>query len=111
MKKFIFAAVAAAVTVSAMPAFAEGYGYARPQYHKPTYGYTHSHEERKVTTHYEHRKVYFYEQVKVAGYCKDVVKKDGYNVWRKTVECKKGELPVAEKPAPAAEPAPEEPAK
>ena len=79
--------------------------YHKPHYVKPAYVET--------TTSYEKRPAYVYQ--KVAGYCLDAVKTHGYNQHRKTVECKAGEYQKpAEKvahvePAPAPEPAPEQP--
>ena len=110
MRKIIMAAVAAAVTLSAAPAFATGYGqgyghrsYHKPVYHRPHYIHQHTYVKPPVTKTYEKREVYFYEKVKVKGYCKDVIKTQGYSQWRSTVHCKKGEAP-AEEPAPAAAP-------
>ena len=134
MRKIIMSAVMAAATLAATPSFATGYGYGysqpsygyhhsyrpvhhgynRPHYYKPAY--THTYVKPEVTKQYETRSVYFYEKVKVKGYCKDVIKTQGYSQWRQTVHCKKGEAPAeapAEKPAeePAEAPAPEQPPK
>ena len=120
MRKIIFAAVAAAITFAAAPAFATGYGhghgyghrhyapahrsYHKPTYHRPNYIHTHTYVQPPVTKSYEKREVYFYERVKVKGYCKDAVTTKGSWQWRKTVHCKKGEAAPAEQPEePAAE--------
>ena len=129
MRKIIMSAVMAAATLAATPSFATGYGHQhsyrpvhyKPVYHKPHYQpqhyiSTHTYVKPEVTKTYEKREVYFYEKVKVKGYCKDVIKTQGYSQWRSTVHCKKGEAPAeapAEKPAeePAEAPAPEQPPK
>ena len=78
--------------------------YHKPTYHRPNYIHTHTYVQPPVTKSYEKREVYFYEKVKVKGYCKDVVKTRGYQQWRQTVHCKKGEAAPAEQPEePAAE--------
>ena len=86
-----------------------------PSYHQPVHYKPHYVKPAYVetTTSYEKRPAYVYQ--KVAGYCLDAVKTHGYNQHRKTVECKAGEYQKpAEKvahvePAPAPEPAPEQP--
>ena len=67
--------------------------YVAPAYVAPTY-YAPKYEAPKVTTSYETRPAYVYQ--KVAGTCTDVVKSNGYNSVRKTVDCKAGDVPKAE---------------
>ena len=114
MRKFIISAVIAAASFAATPSFATGYGHQhsyrpvhyKPVYHKPHYQpqhyiSTHTYVKPEVTKTYEKREVYFYEKVKVKGYCKDEVTKKGYQVYRKTIECKAGEPEKTPEPAPA----------
>ena len=131
MRTITLAALATlTATLVSAPAFAQGYGHSshghghsyghrhvysynhyRPTYQAPTY-----HAPKyvapvyvapKPTTSYETRPAYVYQ--KVAGYCTDVVKSDGYNKVRKTVECKAGHAPKPVEKAP--EPKAEEPPK
>ena len=122
MRRTLLAALAAAASFAAAPAFAQGYGHSshghnryghsshghvtsynhyRPSYHAPTYHaptysaptyHAPTYEAPKVS--YETRPAYVYQ--KVAGYCTDVVKSYGYNSYRKQVECKAGDAPKAE---------------
>ena len=116
MTKFALALIAAALPFAAAPAFATedaasyghqtGYGYHQPQYHptykpsyEPTYHPTYTPKHEPTVTTYEHRPAYVW--VRVKGYCKDEVTKKGYQVYRKTIECKAGEPEKTPEPAPA----------